>query len=115
MALTPQQQAELEFQEAMEASRNNLMVAADTARMKAQAEVNAAHETQRAANLTAQEAQRAANQAAEEAQRANIEMVRLAKEILVENRRTKTPAEAVDITSEAVTALAVQLTSASDS
>jgi len=115
MALTAQQQAELDFQQALDSARNELTVAADTARMQAQAEINTAHEAQRAANLAEQEAQRAANHAAEEAQRANLEMVRLAKEILVENRRTKTPAEAVDITAEAVAALVAELNPASNS
>jgi hypothetical protein len=37
-------------------------------------------------------------------------MVRAAKEILVENRRTKAAADATDITASAVTALATDLT-----
>ena len=49
---------------------------------------------------------RAANQAAQEAARAKLEAVRMAKDILVENRRTKAAAEAADITASAVTALA---------
>lgn len=53
---------------------------------------------------------RAANQAATEAKRAKLEMIRMAKEILVENRRTKTAAESTDITSSAVTELATELT-----
>ena len=53
---------------------------------------------------------RAANQAASEAKRAKLEMLRMAKEILVENRRTKAAAEATDITTSAVTALATDLT-----
>jgi hypothetical protein len=115
MAITPEQEADLEFQKALEASRNEIILAADTARMKAQAEITTAHEAQRAANLAAQEAQRAENQAAEEAKRANLELVRLAKEILVENRRTKTPAEAEDITAEAIAALASELAPVSNS
>ena len=115
MALTPEQEAELEFQKAMETARNEIIVAADTSRMNAQAEITAAHEAQRAANLAEQQATLAANQATEEAKRANLELVRLAKEILVENRRTKTPAEAEDITAESVKALAAQLASVSNS
>jgi len=110
MALTPQQEAELAFQKAMEDVRNENSSAAETVRIAAQAEVTAAQEAQRAANLEKQEAQRAANQAAEEAKRANLELVRMAKDLLVENRRTKPAAEATDITPEEVTALAAKLT-----
>jgi len=53
---------------------------------------------------------RAANQAAQEAKRTKLEMVRMAKDILVENRRTQAAADAVDITASAVTALATDLT-----
>ena len=58
----------------------------------------------------ATEDNRAANQAASEAKRAKLEMVRTAKEILVENRRTQAAADAVDITASAVIALATDLT-----
>ena len=54
---------------------------------------------------------RAATLAAQEAARAKLEAVRMAKEILVENRRTKAAAEATDITAAAVTALANELAS----
>jgi galactokinase len=46
---------------------------------------------------------RAANQAASEDKRAKLEALRIAKEVLVENRRTKTAAEAVDIDDVAIT------------
>jgi predicted secreted acid phosphatase len=46
---------------------------------------------------------RAANQAASEEKRAKLEALRIAKEVLVENRRTKTAAEAVDIDDAAIT------------
>ena len=46
---------------------------------------------------------RAANQAASENKRAKLEALRIAKEVLVENRRTKTAAEAVDIDDAAIT------------
>ena len=46
---------------------------------------------------------RAANQAAAEDKRAKLEALRIAKEVLVENRRTKTAAEAVDIDDAAIT------------
>lgn len=52
---------------------------------------------------------RAATLAAQEAARAKLEAVRMAKEILVENRRTKAAAEAEDITASVVTALANDL------
>jgi galactokinase len=53
---------------------------------------------------------RAANQAAAEAKRAKLEALRIAKEVLVENRRTKTAAEAVDIDNADVTNFAAALT-----
>lgn len=53
---------------------------------------------------------RAANQAAADVKRTKLEMVRMAKEILVENRRTQAAADATDITASAVTALATDLT-----
>lgn len=68
--------------------------------MQAQIEMNAAIE-----------ASRAATQAAQEAARAKLEAVRMAKDILVENRRTKPAAEASDITAAAVTAMANDIAS----
>jgi|TARA_R110002126_G_scaffold171977_1_gene320770 hypothetical protein len=59
----------------------------------------------------AMEANRATTQAAQEAARAKLESVRMAKEILVENRRTTPAAEASDITSAQVTAMANDLAS----
>ena len=53
---------------------------------------------------------RTQNQAAAEAKRAKLEMVRMAKEILIENRRTQAAADATDITASAVTAIATELT-----
>jgi galactokinase len=58
----------------------------------------------------ATENNRAANQAAAEAKRAKLEALRIAKEVLVENRRTKTAAEAVDIDNADVTNFAAALT-----
>ena len=52
---------------------------------------------------------RAANQAAQEAARAKLDAVRMAKEILIENRRTKPAAEASDITAVAITTMADEL------
>jgi hypothetical protein len=57
----------------------------------------------------ATEDNRASNQAAAEAKRAKLEMVRMAKEILIENRRTQAAAEATDITAGAITAMAAEL------
>lgn len=74
MALTPEMQAQVDMQKAIEDNR-------------------------------------AANQAAQEAARAKLEAVRMAKEILVENRRTKPAAEASDITAAAVTTMADELVS----
>jgi hypothetical protein len=53
---------------------------------------------------------RAVNQAAAEAKRAKLEIMRTAKEILVENRRTQAAADATDITATSITALATDLT-----
>ena len=58
----------------------------------------------------AMEDHRAANQAAAEAKRAKLEALRIAKEVLVENRRTKTAAEAADIDDEDITNFATALT-----
>ncbi len=63
----------------------------------------------------ATENNRAANQAAAQAKQVKLEMIRAAKEILVENRRTQAAADAVDITASAVTALAADLASFVDS
>jgi len=53
---------------------------------------------------------RAANQAAVDAKRTKLEALRIAKEVLVENRRTKTAAEALDIDDADVTNFAAALT-----
>jgi galactokinase len=58
----------------------------------------------------ATEDNRAVNQAAADAKRAKLEALRIAKEVLVENRRTKTAAEAVDIDNADVTNFAAALT-----
>jgi len=57
----------------------------------------------------AMEDNRASNQAAQEAKRAKLETLRMARDILVENRRTQAAADATDITASAVTALATEL------
>jgi hypothetical protein len=70
-----------------------------TAEQQSQVDISNAIEDNRASNLAAQEAKRV-----------KLEMVRMAKDILVENRRTQAAADAVDITASAVTALATDLT-----
>ena len=73
MALSPEHQAQVEFQTALEEARNT-------------------------------------TQAATEAKRAKLDALRIAKEVLVENRRTKTAAEAVDIDNADITNFAAALT-----
>tara|TARA_R110002072_G_scaffold755_1_gene6223 strand:- start:3875 stop:4111 length:237 start_codon:yes stop_codon:yes gene_type:complete len=55
------------------------------------------------------DANRATTQATTDAARARLEAVRLAKEVLVENRRTSSAADATDITAAAITAMATEL------
>ena len=49
------------------------------------------------------------NRATNQAKRAKLETLRMAKDILVENRRTQAAADATDITADAVTTLATSL------
>lgn len=58
---------------------------------------------------TALIAAQATSQAATDAKRAKLEAVRLAKDILVENRRTATAADAEDITAADITTMATEL------
>jgi galactokinase len=58
---------------------------------------------------TAIETLRATTQASAEATRAKLEALRMAKEVLVENRRTQAAADAVDITASSITTLATEL------
>jgi len=69
MALTPEQQAEVDLQEAMRSGDRE-----------------------------------------QEAKRVKLEALRMAKEIVVENRRTQSAAEATDITAESIQAIADSLT-----
>ena len=78
MALTVEQQAQIEFQNALESARN--------------------------ANLLLVEEKRAQV----EAKRARLEAVRLAKETLLENARSK-PVDARDVTAADITAFAAAL------
>jgi len=57
----------------------------------------------------AMEQARVEAQATENAKGRKMETLRMAKEILVENRRTQAAADATDITASAVTALATDL------
>tara|TARA_Y100000361_G_scaffold25479_1_gene20412 strand:+ start:201 stop:470 length:270 start_codon:yes stop_codon:yes gene_type:complete len=66
-------------------------------------------ENNRASNAADQEATRASNMAAQEAKRAKLETLRMAKDVLVENRRTQAASEATDITASAITTLATEL------
>ena len=84
MALTAEQQAELDFNEAREAGRR-------------------AHEQQ-------MEAMRHANNLALEARRVKLEAIRLAKETLIENARSK-PVDSRDVSTADVQAFAQSLVS----
>ena len=90
MALTPEQQNQIEFAEASEASRRaydkemeQIRAANNQALAKAQADANLISVTKQA----------------------RIEAVRLAKETLIENRRSK-PVDAREVTAEEITAFA---------
>jgi hypothetical protein len=72
MALTPEMQAQVDMQNAIEDNRST-------------------------------------NQSTQEAKRAKLDTLRMAKEILVENRRTQAAADATDITSSAINTLAGEL------
>ena len=52
---------------------------------------------------------RASNMASQELKRTKLETLRMAKEVLVENRRTQAASDATDITASAVTTLATEL------
>lgn len=52
---------------------------------------------------------RASNIASQEAKRAKLEALHMAKDILVENRRTQAASDATDITASAITTLATEL------
>jgi hypothetical protein len=94
MALTAEQQAEIEMQEAREAGRRAHEQAMETLRSQN--------------NLAAIEAQ-ANGQAALVAKQSKLELVRLAKETLIENRRTQPAASAVDIAPADIIAFASAL------
>ena len=52
---------------------------------------------------------RASNMASQELKITKLETLRMAKEVLVENRRTQAASDATDITASAVTTLATEL------
>lgn len=93
MALTAEQQAEIEMQEARDAGRRAHELAMEQARQQ-----NA---------LAAIQAQSAA-QAALQSKQAKLEAVRLAKETLIENARSK-PVDAREVTAADITAFASAL------
>lgn len=93
MALTSQQQSDLDFQNAVGA---------------AHAEREAVGEARRQANQLALETERASQQAAQQAKQAKLEAIRLAKEVLVENARSKSLDER-DVTAADITAYAATL------
>ena len=98
MALTPEQQADLDYQIAFETARAKLQTTMENARF----------ENERLATEAAEKL-RAANQAVSDAKHTKLEMVRAAKEVLIENRRTKPASEATDITVADITGLAEDL------
>jgi hypothetical protein len=95
MALTPEQQAEIDLQEAREAGRRAHEQAMEAARQ--------------ASALAAIQAQ-TAGQIALQAKQAKLEAVRLAKETLLENARSK-PVDARDVSAADITAFAQALVS----
>lgn len=81
-----------------------------TAEQQAQVDIQIAVETVRAANQTAFENTRAAVQTLADTKRTKQEMVRLAKEVLVENRRNL-PVDQREVTATDITDLAATLVS----
>jgi hypothetical protein len=79
-----------------------------TTEQQAQVDIQTAVENTRHANQVVIENTRNANQLTSEARRAKLEAVRLAKEILVENARSL-PADSREVTAAAVTAFATTL------
>jgi len=109
MALTPEQQADLDYQIAFETARAKLQTTMENARFENERLATEAAEKLRAANNLEAEKLRAANQAVSDAKHTKLEMIRAAKEVLIENRRTKPASEAVDITVADITGLAEDL------
>ena len=76
-----------------------------TAEQQAQLDIQLQIETTRHTNLMALEADRVASQVAADARRAKLEAVRMARETLTENARTK-PVDSREITANDITAFA---------
>ena len=76
-----------------------------TAEQQAQLDIQLQIETTRHTNLMALEADRVASQVAADARRTKLEAVRMAKETLTENARTK-PVDSREITANDITAFA---------
>jgi hypothetical protein len=93
MALTPEQQAEIDLQEARDAGRRAHEIAMEAARQ---------------ANALALLQAQTASQAAMQSKQANLEALRLAKETLLENARSK-PVDTRDVTVADITAFAQAL------
>jgi hypothetical protein len=108
MALTPEQQAQLDFQ----IEQQKLVEAADAARRQHDKDMeNLRHQNNLAAaqaNLVAVQTQADA-QALATSKQVKLETVRLAKDTLVENRRIKPAASATDITAADIIAFAATL------
>ena len=109
MALTAEQQAQLDYDIAFETARAKIQTTMDNTRFENERLATEAAEKLRAANNIEAEKLQAANQAASDAKRTKLEMIRAAKEVLIENRRTKPASEAVDITVADITGLAEDL------
>ena len=90
MALTPEQQADLDYQVAFETARAKVQTTTDNARFENERLATENTEKLRAANNIEAEKLRATNQAQSDAKLTKLEMIRVAKEVLIENRRTKT-------------------------
>ncbi len=93
MALTTDQQSDLDFQNALAAATAEREVTSDARRQTNQLEADAA---------------RAAQQAGLQAKQAKLEAVRLAKEVLIENARSK-PVDSRDVSAAEITAFAETL------
>jgi hypothetical protein len=93
MALTTDQQSDLDFQLALATASAEREVTNDARRQTNQLEADAA---------------RAAQQAGLQAKQAKLEAVRLAKEVLIENARSK-PVDSRDVSAAEITAFAETL------
>ena len=106
MALTPEQQAQIDFQEAQDARRraSDMQVEADR-HAKALELINAQAAMQQNALLTSERTQVEA-----QARQMRLEALRMAKETLIENARSK-PVDARDVSAADIQAFAQTLVS----